>query len=288
LWAKFLWDNKATSALLVTVLVGVLAMALLPSDASRVATALSSRKVIVMQSVESFVERHEVAQIITTIEVGKNFVVVEGGNRMGKSVAVKAAAARLSHTRTVLWYDCTGQSTLKLALQELYGVERNTVVDHLFSIVRDKVNPPADVQKLVLSRAPTVPEPVLVIERAEQLPVHELKHLLDFARELADGKLGRFVFVFSPSDRLSAISGFGAISRAEVIPVLDFTHAETVQYLSHLSLCGSTDRAAIVYSLVVGHRASLVGEGCAAVLLGCHRRGGGARELLHQHDLRQV
>jgi hypothetical protein len=63
---------------------------------------------------------------------------------------------------------------------------------------------------------------------------------------LADGKLGRFIFVLSPSDKLSAISGFGAISRAKVIPVLDFTYAETMQYLSHLSLCGSTDGAAVV------------------------------------------
>jgi ABC-type branched-subunit amino acid transport system permease subunit len=38
-----------------------------------------------------------------------------------------------------------------------------------------------------------------VVERAELLPVGELKRLVDFAKELVDAGLGRFIFVFSPS-----------------------------------------------------------------------------------------
>jgi hypothetical protein len=119
-------------------LIGALAMALIPSDVSRVATALSSRKVIALQSVDNFVERQEVAHIITIVERGEELRSGQGGYRMGKSVAVKAAAARLSLSRTVLW-SFRGESAMELALLELYGVERNTLVDRVFSIVRNAV-----------------------------------------------------------------------------------------------------------------------------------------------------
>jgi hypothetical protein len=250
----FFLENQAVSVILIAILVSVLSMSLTPSEASRVATALSSHNRIVLQHMENFIERHEIALIISAIKnSANNFVVVKGGNHMGKTIAVKAAASYLSNTRTVLWYNCTRESTMKGALMELYGVERNLLVDRLFGFVREKISPPVDVEKIVLSRGPLVPEPVLVIERAERLPITELKSLVDFAKELADGRLGRFIFVFSPSDKLAAISGYGAISRAKIIPVLDFTFSETMQYLSHFSYCASSEQASSVYNLIGGY-----------------------------------
>ena len=77
---------------------------------------------------------------------------------------------------------------------------------------------------------------------------------------MADGKLGLFIFVFSPSDKLALISGYGAISRAKVIPVLDFTFSETMMYLSHFSSCVLTEQAATVDNLIGGHLPHLMEE----------------------------
>ena len=121
---------------LVALFVGLLSLVLTPSDESRVATALSTRRPIVMHGVEQYVERHEVTQIVNAIEVGKNFVVIEGGNRMGKTIATKAAVAKLSRNRTFLWYNCTKESTMKIALQKLYGLERTKFVDVIFGFVQ--------------------------------------------------------------------------------------------------------------------------------------------------------
>jgi hypothetical protein len=138
----FFLENQAVSVILIAILVSVLSMSLIPSEASRVAAALSSHNRIVLQHMENFIERHEIALIISAImNSANNFVVVEGGNRMGKTIAVKAAASYLSNTRTVLWYNCTGESTMKGALMELYGVERNLLVDRLFGFVREKISP---------------------------------------------------------------------------------------------------------------------------------------------------
>ena len=112
-------------------------------------------------------------------------------------------------------------------------------------------------QELVLARAASAPEPVLVVERAELLPLQELKRLLDFAKELVDAGLGRFIFVFSPSDTLAAASAFGAMSRASVIPVLDLTRSEALELLGHFC---AQERATSVYALLGGHLPHLMEE----------------------------
>jgi hypothetical protein len=199
--------------------------------------------------VDHFVERHEVGEIVYEIEHGKDFVVAEGGNRVGKSVAVAAAAALLSLTRTVLWYDCTEESTAESALKQLYGVEHNTLVDRLSASFVNyyKAGPRADLKTLVLlSRERTVPEPVLVVEGAEELAVGELEELFKFAKELVDAKRGRFIFVFSPSKKLGEMSEVSALSRARVVSaVLDFSLYETMQFLSGLNC--TPERAEVVH-----------------------------------------
>ena len=222
----------------------------IPSDSALIASALSSRPVIAPPHVPSFVPRAAIDDIVAAASSGRTFVVVEGGNAVGKTVAVRAAAARLSTQRTVLWANCDSRSTADSVLQRLFGLQRSLIVDYIFGLLRSTAAPPAQIEELVLSRTPSAPEPVLVVERAELLPLGELKRLLDFAKELCDAGLGRFIFVFAPSDKLSAVSAFGAMSRAHIIPVLDLSRSETLELLGHTC---SPERAAAVYSLLGGH-----------------------------------
>lgn len=202
---SFLMDKPLSGALAAALLIGVCALLFVPSDVVRVSRALASREPVSVAGVPHFVHRSVIDDIVAAIELGDNFVVVEGDNRVGKTIAVLAAASHLSRSRAVLWCNCTHRSTLESTLQTLYGLERNTLVDRVFDIVSKSVGPPPDVQRLILSRGSVTPEPVLVVEEAEQLPLGELKALVIFAKRLADAKPGRFVFVVSPSDELNDI-----------------------------------------------------------------------------------
>ena len=73
---------------------------------------------------------------------------------------------------------------------------------------------------------------------------------------MADHKLGRFIFVFSPSDKLDAISG--KLSRATVVSVGDLTERQALDFLQ-LTGCDA-DRAAVVHALVDGHLPFLMQE----------------------------
>ena len=258
--AKVVLVNKTLSGALMALLLGLLAMYAVPTDDDRIARALASRPSIPMPTAKHFVHRLVIDEIVEAANSSDSiatFLVVEGGNRAGKSTAVRAAAARLSAGRTVLWSACTSSSTADTVLQRLFGLQRNLVVDYLSNLMRVAAGPPAEVQELVLARAASVPEPVLVVERAELLPLQELKRLVDFAKELVDADLGRFIFVFSPSDKLAAVSAFGAISRASIIPVLDLTRSEALEMLGHFC---TPERATSVYTLLGGHLPHLMGK----------------------------
>ena len=250
--------NKAQSGALVALLLGLAAMVAVPTDSARIGAALASRPAIPTPTAAHFVHMVVIDQIVASASSGGGtFLVVEGGNRAGKSVAVQAAAARLSAGRAVLWCDCTSSSTADTVLQRFYGLRRNLVVDYLSAFLRVSAGPPAEVQELVLARAASAPEPVLVVERAELLPLQELKRLLDFAKELADKGKGRFIFVFSPSDKLAGVSAMGAMSRARIIPVLDLTRSEALELLGHTC---SPQRASSVYAHLGGHLPHLMEE----------------------------
>ena len=234
-----------------------------PSDSARISAALSSRPIVSPPTVPSFVHRGVIDLIFDAAAFGDAFLMVEGGNRMGKTVAVRAAAARLSSQRTVLWTSCVISSTADSVLRRLFGLQRNLLVDSFFGLLRNTDPPSETIEELVLSHKISAPEPVLVVERAELLALEELKRLVDFAKELRDAGLGRFIFVFSPSEKLAAVSAFGAMSRARVIPVLDLSRTETLALLEHK--CAPV-RAATVYSLLGGHLPHLMN---AAVHLFC-------------------
>ena len=253
--AALVLGNKTLAGVFVALFIGLLARWLVPSDANRVASALASRPVITMPDIPLFVHRAAIDEIVAAATSGSKFVMVEGGNRMGKSVAVRAAAARLSTQRTVLWASCAFSCTTDTVLQRLFGLQRNALVDYLFGLMRSPTAPPAGVEELVLARARSAPEPVLVVERAELLPLEELKRLLNFAKEMRDAGLGRFIFVFSPSDKLTAVSAFGSMSRARIVQVLDLSHGEAVALLAQFC---PPDRTAQVLGLLGGHLPHLV------------------------------
>ena len=249
------------SSALVGLLILVAAVLLQPSEAMTVTRALSSQTQYAMPSIMPYVERREMTLIVDAIELGKDYLVVDGGNRVGKSVAVEVAASRLSSTRAVRWSVCDDGDTAAIVLRRLFGLDAAaTSLSRILSGIA-KLSPPvppsvADIRALVLSTSALGPEPVLVVEMAERLEVKELKSLLDFAKELVDKRRGRFVFVFSPTDKLDTIRRFGSLSRAKVVHVSDLSDTEATAFLKK-SGCAA-DRTPPLYALIGGHLPHLV------------------------------
>ena len=262
-WWAWLWENKAASSTLVALAVLVVAALVLPSRAATVARALSSRTPFPMPTLARFVERREMALIVDAVEHGMDYVVVDGGNRVGKSVAVEVAASRLSGTHSVLWSVCNEGDTAAMVLRRLLGldVEMSTTSLVFASLAKLQLSEPrsvAEIRSLVLSTSKSGSEPVFVVEMAERLEVKELKALLDFAKELTDLRRGRFIFVFSPTEKFDAIGEFGSLSRAKVIDVGDLSEAETTTFLTR-SGCAK-DQAVALYAFIGGHLPHLLSD----------------------------
>lgn len=177
-----------------------------------------------------------VADIVDPI-LNDNFVVLDGANRMGKTTVAKSVAAQLSGTRAVQFAECTANDTANSVLVKLL-IPRSIFVEQLLSVLPTPFRPAtlshtSDALSEALLHQPEYSghEPVFIVEMAERLPVGDLKTLLDLAKLLADKHRGRFIFVFSPSVILSDISGFGAMTRASIISVSDFTETESLLYL---------------------------------------------------------
>ena len=262
--------------------VGVLASVCSPfSDAACIAAALASRPAVPPPTTRAFVHRAAIDAIAAAATSARSFVVVEGGIRVGKSVAVRAAAARLSAQRTVLWAACTSRSTADTVLQRLYGLRRNPLVDYLSGLLRVPAGHPAQTEELVLSSrgggaaAGSAPEPVLVVERAELLAPGELARLLLFASDLRYAGLGRFVFVLSPSDEpdsLAAVRGTRGLSSAKVVTVQDLSRNETLEFLGQRAC--APERAAAVHGLLGGHLPHLLDEAVPLFCAGALDAGG--------------
>ena len=253
------WESKAASGALVVV-AAYLAMAVLVStDASIVAAALSTRTPFPMPALEPFVERREMLLIIDAIERGRDYLVVDGGNRVGKSVAVEVAASRLSRSRTVLGVGCKEGDTAAIVLRSLFGLDTaaNTLVNVFAGLA--KLSAPAapsvaTIERLLLAHRDASSgslEPVMVVEEAEVLAVAELRALLRVAKVVVDRRRGRFVFLFSPTEKLDAIGDFGSLSRAKVIHVGDLSEREALEFIMG-SGCDPAGAAAL-FALVGGH-----------------------------------
>jgi hypothetical protein len=253
-----LLEHKAASALLVAVVAALAATLLVPTDVdSLIAGALKARGPLAPPALEHFVERREMALIVEAATAGAKFVIVDGGNSAGKSVAVDAAASRLSLGRPVLSTLCEPFDTAVADLRRLLsldGAASSTFAQVLGAVAKLAPRRPhtvAEVRRVLLARSGGQAEPVFVVEMAERLEVAELKALLDVAKELADKRRGRFVFVFSPSDKLDAIRSFGSLSRAEVVHVGDLSEAEAQQFLAKMGC--ALDQASALFSLIGGH-----------------------------------
>lgn len=257
-------EHKALGAAAVSLALALVLVLLQPSDAALVARALSSRARVAPPEVALLVERREMSAIVSAVEQGGDFVIVDGGNCVGKSVAVEVAASRLSASRTVRWSGCDEGSTAVGVLRGLFGLDTTASTSFLRVLTAvAKLSPPApasiaDLRGLVLASDASRREPVLVVEMAERLDVRELKALLDFAKELVDKRRGRFVFVFSPTDKLDAIGDFGSVSRATVIHVGNLAHAEAMGFLAGAGC--DAGRAAALDVLVGGHLPHLISE----------------------------
>jgi hypothetical protein len=262
-WAKS-WASGALSSALVSLMIVVVGVLILQTDPKIVTRALSSHTQLPMPTMSSYVERREVADIVHAIENVAKYIVVDGGNGVGKSVIVKAAASRLSETHTVLWSNCNKEHTAVLVLRSLFRFDREAEsVVSLITASFAKLSPsePPSVTKFqawLLSADAAGPEPIFVVEMAERLEIEELKTLLDLAKEVADERRGRFIFVFSPSDKLSAIRSFGSFTRAKIIHVGDLSVTEASLLLTR-SGC-SADQASALYALIGGHLPHLVSD----------------------------
>jgi hypothetical protein len=182
---------------------------------------------------------------------------------VGKSVAVEVAAARLSASRTVRWSVCDEGSTAAGVLRHVFGLDAEPASFSRVVAAVAKLSLPApasiaDIRGLVLKTGASRPEPVFVVEMAERLGVRELKSLLDFAKELVDKRRGRFVFVFSPTDKLDVIGDFGSVSRAKVIHVGNLDHAESMALLARAGC--DAGRAAALDAVVGGHLPHLISD----------------------------
>jgi hypothetical protein len=239
----------------------VAAVLLLPSDATTVVRALSTRTPFPMPTLMPYVERREMALIVDAVEHGAKYTIVDGGNGVGKSVAVEVAASRLSGTHSVLWSKCKEGHTAAIVLRRLFGLDTaaSAFTRVISGAAKLQLHEPLsvdDIEHVALSTYASGSEPVFVVEMAERLEVKELKFLLDFAKELVDKRRGRFIFVFSPTDKLDAIGDFGSTSRAEVIHVGDLSEGEMVTFLTR-SECDE-DQAGALYALIGGHLPHLV------------------------------
>lgn len=262
-------SENRVSGLLVAAVAALLAALPAPTGAdAAVAAALAAaarRAPLAMPRIEPFVERREMALIVEAATAGAKYVVIDGGNAAGKSVAVEAAAAILSRDgRVVLSAICEAGDSAAGVLQRIFGLERPaSLIAHVLGAVTKTSpsgGPPpvAEIRRALIARAP-VAEPVFVVEMAERLAVAELKSLLDLAKEVVDKRSGRFVFVFSPNaGAFDAIRSFGSLSRAQVVHVGSLDAAEAARLLAGLG-CNEL-RAAAFVSLVGGHLPHLIGN----------------------------
>jgi hypothetical protein len=257
-------ENRAVSGLLVAAAAALLAAFLAPTGAdASVAAALAAAAPLAMPRIEPFVERREMALIVEAATAGAKFVIVDGGNAVGKSVAVEAAAAILSRNgRVVLPAICEAGDSAAGVLQRIFGLERPaSLIAHMLGAVAktspSRAPPPvAEIRRALIARAPGA-EPVFVVEMAERLAVAEIKALLDLAKEVVDKRSGRFVFVFSPNaGAFDAIRSFGSLSRAKVVHVGSLDAAEAAKLLTGLGC--NEDRAASFAALVGGHLPHLI------------------------------
>lgn len=129
-------------------------------DERQVVSRLSSARVLPPPAVpHSFVDRPELGAIAAAMETGGNFLIVEGGAQVGKSVAVAAAAARLSHTRSISMGTAAPGQDADSFLRALLGLTGGSLWEGLLDLLPLSLRA-RDVGALLIRRALTEPLPV--------------------------------------------------------------------------------------------------------------------------------
>jgi hypothetical protein len=263
-----MWGNSrgGAAAVVAVVVIAIVASVMLQSDAQRVESVLHSPPPLrdPRLHIPNFVDRPAVVDKIASAASSEDtYVIVEGGNGVGKSTAVLAALNRLSSARPVLVHTCLETDASESLLRALFRLgDSTTTENNTGGGLVATVDAHARVGPLLLSRTIArlggPPPPLLVLEAAERLSVPVLKGCLDFAKELADARLGTFIFVFSPSsDKFPAIKGFGSMSRAHIVDVGDLSEGESIELLTRPAPPGgancSMERAEELVSVMRGH-----------------------------------
>lgn len=256
-WA---WAIRISPYVILSAVFVLLAVTFGLSDEARVSRLLSTPQLVTVlpPQVQFFVERPEIDIIAKCLGGNRsNFLVVEGGNRMGKSTAVAMAVSRLSRTTAVVGADAEVVDTLETLLRRMLYLTGTTLMHRVLALV------PAPLQaesmaSVLLNRPHTAQQPIFVVESAEKLPETTLNAAFILAKRLVDAQLGRFVFVFAPSDKLETVAGheLRALTRATVINVGDMGEANTRAYLEAKGC--PAERASAVFRITGGHLAALV------------------------------
>lgn len=131
-----------------------------------------------------YVRRDDINSAVIRTVSGDNFAVIEGPNRVGKSVAVRIAVSALSRSRLVRTVEClTSHGVVEvlaaLLLADLRNLDWNA---NLRTTLRPVVAMPTfeDFHVAMLHRPRQNPEPLFVVESAEHLSVPVLLTLLSF------------------------------------------------------------------------------------------------------------
>lgn len=106
------------------------------TDEARVAHLLSTRHKVSPPSVDNLVRRPEIDEIIRLMTGNyTNFLVVEGGNRMGKSTAVAMAVSELSDTVTVFSMDAAISDNVETFLRRMLSLTREGLWEQLIAML---------------------------------------------------------------------------------------------------------------------------------------------------------
>lgn len=134
-WA---WAIRISPYVILSAVFVLLAVTFGLSDEARVSRLLSTPQLVTVlpPQVQFFVERPEIDIIAKCLGGNRsNFLVVEGGNRMGKSTAVAMAVSRLSRTTAVVGADAEVVDTLETLLRRMLYLTGTTLMHRVLALV---------------------------------------------------------------------------------------------------------------------------------------------------------
>jgi hypothetical protein len=206
-------------------------------DEWHIAANLSIPRPLSLPALRVLQPRKEIDAIVDAINLGRNYVIVEGVLGSGTSTSVAVARSVLSQTRATVQAKWLLTDTADSFLRRLLGIAHGTKMEMFVKGLTE--NGRCEDVIAALKRRPrtTHPPPLLIVEAAEEVPSTTLRGLLGLAKEFADARLGQFLFVFSTSEQLPSLRGLDALSRASIIPIRNLAHEATLNLLEAANKC---------------------------------------------------